>query len=61
MGCVSVAFLMMITSVHIQVPAYFDEDQREATIQAGRLAGLDTVKLIRWGNFTRVATCTPLT
>ncbi|BDA40814.1 Chaperone protein dnaK [Coccomyxa sp. Obi] len=31
----------------ISVPAYFDDDQREATIQAGRLAGLDTVKLIR--------------
>ncbi|KAK9916972.1 hypothetical protein WJX75_009357 [Coccomyxa subellipsoidea] len=31
----------------ISVPAYFGEDQREATIQAGRLAGLETVKLIR--------------
>lgn len=40
--------LLMIISVYVQVPAYFDEDQREATIQAGRLAGLDTVKLIRW-------------
>ena len=30
-----------------QVPAYFDEEQREATMQAGRLAGLDTVRLLR--------------
>ena len=41
-------FPLIITSVHFQVPAYFDEEQREATIQAGRLAGLDTVKLIRY-------------
>ena len=31
----------------ISVPAYFSFEQREATIQAGRLAGLQTVKLIR--------------
>ena len=30
-----------------QVPAYFDDDQREATQLAGRLAGLETTKLIR--------------
>jgi hypothetical protein len=31
----------------MQVPAYFNEEQREATIQAGRLAGLETVRLLR--------------
>ena len=31
----------------ISVPAYFSFEQREATIQAGHLAGLQTVKLIR--------------
>lgn len=30
-----------------QVPAYFDEDQRFATITAGKIAGLETIKLIR--------------
>lgn len=29
------------------MPAYFDPEQREATIAAGKLAGLETVKLIR--------------
>ncbi|KAK9810103.1 hypothetical protein WJX72_004949 [[Myrmecia] bisecta] len=31
----------------ISVPAYFDDDQRKATLMAGKLAGLETVKLIR--------------
>ncbi len=31
----------------ISVPAYFGIEQREATVEAGRLAGLQTVKLIR--------------
>ena len=31
----------------ISVPAYFNSEQREATIEAGRLAGLETVRLIR--------------
>ena len=31
----------------LQVPAYFDEDQRYATITAGKIAGLETIKLIR--------------
>lgn len=31
----------------MQVPAYFNGEQREATIQAGRLAGLATVRLLR--------------
>ena len=31
-----------------QVPAYFDPEQRETTIAAGRLAGLETVRLVRW-------------
>ena len=31
----------------ISVPAYFGSEQREATIEAGRLAGLTKIKLIR--------------
>ena len=31
----------------ISVPAYFTESQREATVAAGRIAGLQTVRLIR--------------
>lgn len=31
----------------LQVPAYFDEDQKNATITAGKIAGLQTVRLIR--------------
>lgn len=31
----------------ISVPAYFDDEQKEATVNAGRLAGLDTVRIIR--------------
>lgn len=31
----------------VQVPAYFDPEQREATIAAGKLAGLETVRLVR--------------
>jgi molecular chaperone DnaK (HSP70) len=30
-----------------KVPAYFGADQRDATAQAGNLAGLEVVKLIR--------------
>ena len=33
--------------INAQVPAYFDAAQREATILAGKLAGLQTVRLIR--------------
>lgn len=36
-----------ISKAVISVPAYFDEEQREATITAGRVAGLETVRLIR--------------
>ena len=36
-----------VSKAVISVPAYFSEAQREATITAGRIAGLDTVKLIR--------------
>lgn len=32
--------------VVITVPAYFDETQRQATIDAGKIAGLDVVKII---------------
>ena len=38
-----------VSKAVISVPAYFSEAQRDATITAGRIAGLDTVKLIRWG------------
>lgn len=31
----------------ISVPAYFNNEQRQATIEAGRLAGLETVRLVR--------------
>lgn len=31
----------------ISVPAYFNDSQREATIAAGKIAGLEAVKLIR--------------
>ena len=31
----------------IQVPAYFDEEQKEATMTAGKIAGLQTVRLLR--------------
>ena len=37
-----------VSKAVISVPAYFSEAQRDATITAGRIAGLDTVKLIRW-------------
>lgn len=30
-----------------QVPAYFNDAQREATIAAGRMAGLDKVRLLK--------------
>ncbi|EFJ48180.1 Hsp70 protein Hsp70D [Volvox carteri f. nagariensis] len=36
-----------VTKAVIAVPAYFDERQREATISAGKLAGLETVRLLR--------------
>jgi len=38
-----------VSKAVISVPAYFSEAQRDATVTAGRIAGLDTVKLIRWG------------
>ena len=31
----------------ISVPAYFTDSQREATVTAGRIAGLETVRIIR--------------
>jgi len=34
------------TKAVIAVPAYFSEDQRDATVQAGMLAGLEVVRLI---------------
>jgi molecular chaperone DnaK (HSP70) len=36
-----------VTRAVIGVPAYFHDAQREATIQAAKLAGLETVKLLR--------------
>ena len=36
-----------ITKAVVSVPAYFDDAQREATVEAGRLAGLETVRLIK--------------
>lgn len=36
-----------ITKAVISVPAYFDDPQREATIAAGKLAGLEVVRLLR--------------
>ncbi|GBF90941.1 molecular chaperone [Raphidocelis subcapitata] len=36
-----------VTKAVISVPAYFDEAQREATIAAGQLAGLEVVRLIK--------------
>jgi molecular chaperone DnaK len=36
-----------VSKAVISVPAYFGEAQRDATVTAGRIAGLDTVKLIR--------------
>ncbi|DBA67062.1 TPA: hypothetical protein ACH3X2_001393 [Trebouxia sp. C0005] len=36
-----------ISKAVISVPAYFDEDQKRATITAGKIAGLQTVRLIR--------------
>lgn len=45
----------------ISVPAYFGNEQREATIEAGRLAGLTKIKLIRHATcillLTRSAAC----
>ena len=43
-----------------QVPAYFNDEQREATIQAGRLAGLETVRLLRCAQLSARSHC-PLT
>ena len=34
-------------SICLQVPAYFDEEQKQATVTAGKIAGLQTVRLIR--------------
>ncbi|KAF8073120.1 dnaK [Scenedesmus sp. PABB004] len=36
-----------VTKAVITVPAYFDDAQRDATVAAGRLAGLETVRLVR--------------
>lgn len=36
-----------VTKAVISVPAYFDDAQKEATITAGMLAGLETVRLLR--------------
>lgn len=36
-----------ISKAVISVPAYFDDDQKHATITAGKIAGLQTVRLIR--------------
>ena len=35
-----------ITKVVITVPAYFTQTQKEATIQAGKIAGLEVIKII---------------
>lgn len=36
-----------VSKAVISVPAYFTDAQREATVTAGRIAGLDTVRIIR--------------
>jgi len=36
-----------VSKAVISVPAYFSESQRDATVAAGRIAGLETVRLIR--------------
>ncbi len=36
-----------VEKVVITVPAYFDDVQRRATIQAGELAGLDVVRIVK--------------
>ena len=41
------ALLCCCSKAVISVPAYFNDDQREATATAGRIAGLDTVRIIR--------------
>ena len=38
----------LINSPVAQVPAYFNTLQQNATIAAGRLAGLEQIKLIKW-------------
>jgi hypothetical protein len=38
-----------ISKAVISVPAYFSEEQRQATIEAGKLAGLTVVRLIQCG------------
>merc|ERR550539_361690 len=35
-----------VTSAVITVPAYFDESQRQATIDAGTIAGLEVLRII---------------
>ena len=35
-----------VTQTVVTVPAYFDDTQRQATRQAGRLAGLDVLRLL---------------
>ncbi len=36
----------MVTDAIITVPAYFNDDQRQATIDAGKIAGLDVLRII---------------
>lgn len=36
-----------INKAVISVPAYFDDEQKEATVNAGRIAGLETLRIIR--------------
>ena len=40
------ALKVAVTSAVITVPAYFNDPQRKATIEAGRLAGLEVLKII---------------
>ncbi|PSC71655.1 molecular chaperone [Micractinium conductrix] len=36
-----------VTKAVVSVPAYFNDEQREATITAGRIAGLEKIRIIR--------------
>lgn len=47
LGAVEAATSAKVRKAVISVPAYFTEPQRQATIEAGKLAGLDTVRLLR--------------
>jgi molecular chaperone DnaK len=37
-----------VTEAVITVPAYFNDSQRQATKDAGRIAGLDVKRIIKW-------------